>query len=185
MARTKEWLSRIELILKVLESDTSRERYLRADIVELFGVSANTALQILSFAGAPRPPVGEDKVVSREGLLAYLKYHPECAAAIQEVERRRKLAKVLRDAEEDLAGRRIKLRVTADSEGTRFVEIPNVSVRPGLIQVVFTPGDPLAAIDALWRFAKAVINEWDAFERMSGGSNGAQAALPFEGKGAA
>jgi hypothetical protein len=167
MPRPKSWISRITHILQYLEADTA-ENYTRVEVEKLFSISASQAADVMQIAGlsrAARP--GVESRVSRLNLLHYVKHSPEAQDALQEIERRQRLAKSLRAAEEDLKLRNgVKLRVTKEDDWCRFAELPNVSVQPGLVQIAFTPGDPIDVMDTLWRFVKACGNEWEEFARM-------------------
>ena len=165
MPRPKSWLCRIALIIQHLEADV-QDRYKRADVEKLFDVSASQAKDLMNVAGASPSRPGLELTVSRGNLLAYVQHSPEAQDALQEVERRSKLAKRLHAAEADLKHRNVRLRVSKEDDWTRFAELPNVSVQPGLVQIAFTPGDPVDVLDTLWRFIRAVGNEWDEFTRM-------------------
>ena len=165
MARPKSWISRIAHILSYLEAD-SAERYRRADVEKLFSVSASQAKDLMEVSGAREARPGMERTVSRSNLLAYVKHSPEAQDALQEIERRKKLASKLRLAEQDLKFRNVRMRVTKEDEWARFAELPNVAIQPGLLQVAFTPGDPVDVLDTLFRFLKACGNEWDEFARM-------------------
>lgn len=164
MARPKSWIPRISHILQYLEEDTAVS-YKRAEVEKLFSISASQAKELMSVAGAES---GLELSVTRINLLRYVKYSPEADAALREIDRRKKLALRLKAAEEENRLRARTLRVTKDAEWTRFVDIPDVSVAPGMIQVAFTAGDPTSALDALFRFIKAVGNDFDSFEEMCG-----------------
>jgi hypothetical protein len=167
--------------LAYLQADTA-ERYKRTQVEKLFSVSASAAAELMKVAGATTLKPAGDLTVSRSNLLHYLKYSPEAQDALQEVERRKKLAARLQHAEADLKLRNVRLRVTKDDEWSRFADLPNVSVSPGLLQVAFTPGDPVDVLDTLFRFLKACGNEWEEFTKMCAPAVAAEApavgALP-------
>ena len=165
MARPKSWIPRISFIIQHLEADTV-ERYKRSDVEKLFSIAASQAKDLMNIAGASPPRPGLDLTVSRVNLLAYVKHSPEAQDALVEIERRKKLAKRLQASEADLEQRKIRLRVTKEDEWTRFAELPNVAIQPGLMQVAFTAGDPIDLLDTLFRFVKAAGNEWDVFTKM-------------------
>ena len=166
MPRQKSWIPRITNILRYLETDTSKE-YTRRQVETIFGIAADQATELMKVAGLSRQPrPGADSLVSRSNLLFYVKHSPEAQDALQEIERRKKLATRLQHAEADLKLRNVRLRVTKEDEWARFEELPNVSVSPGLLQVAFTPGDPVDVLDTLFRFLKACGNEWEEFTKM-------------------
>lgn len=163
MARPKSWTPRIAHILGYLEADGT-ECYKRGEVEKLFDISASQAKELMAVAGAK---AGPELTVSRSNLLHYLKNSHEGQGALIEIERRKKLAKRLRDAEENLKLRGIRLKASIkDAEWTRFEDLPNVSIQAGLLQVAFTPGDAIDLLDTLFRFIKAVGNDLDAFEGM-------------------
>jgi hypothetical protein len=167
MPRPKSWVLRIAEILKDLESDHPAREYNRREVERLFGLGADQAIQIMEVAGySQRPSKGVGGLVSRTALLFYVRNCREGQDAIREIARREKLAKTLKAADGDLKFRKVPLRVTRRDEWASFEELPNISIRPGLMQVSFTPGDPVDLLDSLFRFVKAAGNEYPAFEKM-------------------
>lgn len=168
MGRPKPWLSRVPLIIGILES-SAEEFFNRGDVESMFGIARSAAQSLMFVAGMSRtvgPNNQEILVVSRTNLLHYLRNSPETHNAMVEAARRARLASKLKAAQEDLKLRTVRLRVTQADEWTRFEELPNVSIQPGLMQVAFTPGDPVDLLETLFRWIKAVGNDYDAFAKM-------------------
>jgi hypothetical protein len=166
MPRPKSWISRIAVILKALEADAT-EQYTRQMVEQLFGLGADQAAQVMEIAGysqRPRPGVGG--LTARPALVSYVRNCSEGQAALQEMSRRQKLAAKLKAAESELSFRKVQLKVTKADEWSRFENLPNVAVRPGMMQATFTPGDPVDLLDTLFRFVKAAGNEWPALVKM-------------------
>lgn len=150
------WIDRIPRILNALEQQAT---FSRQDVQIIFGLGKSAAVDLMRVVGATPGPV---PTVTRAALLAYVENGP----ASQELARRKKLAVRLKAAEDDLKFRKVRLRVTEEEDGCVFADLPNVSIQPGLVQVAFTPGDPVDVLDTLFRFVKAVGNDWEGFERM-------------------
>jgi len=164
MPLPKSWIGHVSQIINYLEAD-SADRYRRFEVEKIFGVSSSAAKEIMTVAGAKPVRPGLDRTISRVKLLAYVKYSPDCQA---EIERQREFASRMREAEEEQKLRSIPLGVTAKDEWTKFADIPNVVLEPGLLQIRFTPGDPVGLLDAIYRFGKAACNQRHEFERMCG-----------------
>jgi hypothetical protein len=148
-------------IIGYLQADTV-EAYKRGAVEKLFDISASQAKELMTVAGAK---AGQELTVSRANLLFYLRNSREGQDAVTEMERRKKLAKRIHAAEEDLKLRNsVKLRVTREDEWSRYSDLPNVSIRPGLMQVAFTPGDPVDLLDTMYRWIKAVGNDHEQKE---------------------
>lgn len=169
MPRPKSWISRIPAILKHLEADTT-PLYTRRQVDELFQLGADQAAELMQVVGLAAPPrPGVAGMVQRLALLAYVRNCREGQAALQEFTRREKLAKRLKAAEADLILRKVRLRVTRRDEWASFDDLPNVSIKPGRMEVEFTAGDPVDLLDTLFRLVKAAGNDWGSFEKMCEG----------------
>lgn len=172
MPRPKSWIPRIAEILQQLEAETAPD-YTRSQVEQLFKLGADQATQLMEVAGySERPQPGIGGRTSRTSLLFYVKNCREGQDAIREIERRQRLSQKLEAAKADLKLRKVELRVTKRDEWTSFTDLTNVEIKPGVMQVVFTPGNPIELISTLFRFAKAVGNDFDEFQRMCSESDG-------------
>lgn len=166
MARPKPWLPRLPLIIEALEDNTEDwVWYTRKDIERLFQIGRTAAWDLMAVVGISRDGGnGLEAAVTSEALLHYLRTSNDSHAALVELARRKKLAVTLHQASEENRSRTVRLPATSTDEWTRFQDLPNVSLAPGMLTVVFK--DPLDLFAQLYRFAKAAGNEWDAFEKM-------------------
>ena len=109
--------------------------------------------------------------VTRGNLLHYLKYSPEGAAAAQEAERRKKLAKTLHKAAGEAHLRHVKLPVER-GQSWLLKDLANVSIEDGRLVVVFS--DALDLAGQLYKLAEAMGAEWEVFVGLCEGKNGQQ-----------
>jgi hypothetical protein len=163
MPRTKSWLTRLPIIVESLEGSAAAG-FSRIEVERIFQVSRSQATQLMAVAGAIKHGTGVDATVSRENLLFYLRNSHEAQDAMAEVARRKRLAVTIRKAADESALRAVQLPCTSADEWTRFHDLPNVTIRPGVFTVVFSDAIDLAA--QLYRFSKAVGGEWDLFLKM-------------------
>jgi hypothetical protein len=161
VARPKSWLSTISQILAAAE--TGPERYDRRAIEGLFRISATQAKDLMPDIGAIPDPTGK-LTVSRENLLAYLKFSPDAADALRESERRKKLAKKLKDGEEELKLRRVVIPLQPGDRWSLLGDleplISNVAPeggKPGQFTIDYTDTDDL--LRTLYRLGQAIVNE--------------------------
>lgn len=166
MPRPKSWIPRIASILNHLESDTTPE-YTRQMVEDLFKLGADQASQLMEVAGwSERPQPGIGGRTARASLLFYVRNCREGQDAIREIERRERLGRTLDAAKGDLKLRSVALRVTRRDEWASFEDLPNVSIKPGMVEVAFAPGDPVDLLDTLYRLVKAAGNDFEAFRQM-------------------
>jgi hypothetical protein len=163
MARPKSWLVRLPLIVENLEA-SAIESFSRPEIERLFQISRSQATQLMSVAGAVRPGPGVDATLSRENLLFYLRHSPEGQDAMVEVARRKRLGATIKQADKDLIFHTVQIPCTEADEWAGFDDLPNLSLTPGVLTVVFS--DPLDLMGQLYRFAKAAGADWEAFLQM-------------------
>jgi hypothetical protein len=164
MARQKSWILRMPLIVESLEA-SQVAHFKRSEVEKLFQIKPTAAAQLMSVAGATKPGgPGTEAVVSRDNLLFYLRNSPDAQDAMAELARRKKLAQTLRESAEEAKWRTVRLPCTKADEWATFEDLPNVSVEPGMLTVAFTSPEDLCA--QLFRFAKAIGADWDAFVRM-------------------
>ena len=161
MPRTKPWIGRLVQITEALES-SAVERFTRAEVEHLFGIGRSAASDLMKLAG--HSLLSGELTVTRESLLFYLRNSREGQDAMAELARRKKLARTLQKATEEVRLRAIHLPVTSADEWTRFQDLPNVSVEHGILTVAFS--DPLDLFTQLYKFAKAAGGEWDVFVKM-------------------
>jgi hypothetical protein len=163
MSRPKSWLPRLVQITEALEA-SDVPHYDRGDIERIFDIKPSAAKDLMKIVGVIPGGVIQNQYVSRGNLLAYLRNSPDAQDAMAELARRKKLAVALRKAGDEARLRAVHLPVTSADEWTRFQDLPNVSVEPGRLTVVFT--DPLDLFTQLYKFAKAAGGEWDVFVKM-------------------
>ena len=164
MPRPKPWVPRIPQIIEHLKKRDSTH-LTRVEVEELFDIRHSAASDLMNLAG--RSSTG---LVSREALITYLQCSPEGQAAQQELERRRKVARVLNESAEDLKYRGVELPVTSLDEWARFRDLPDVRFerdQHGSMLIV-RYSSVLDLLATLWRFVKAVGNEWQEFLKLAG-----------------
>lgn len=167
MPRVKSWVERIPLILQHLETD-AKAVYTRAEVEVLFIIGRSQATNLMKIAGA-QVRNGAEAAVGRDSLRYYVERCPEAAAFLAEQERKKKLAKRLHQTAEELRLKDVKIPgVKPRDEWTRWRDLPNVSITPGTIQIVFA--DEADLLHTLMQMLKAVANEPDVFALMCGGA---------------
>jgi hypothetical protein len=179
MPRQKPWVNRIVQIIEALHA-SEVDSFKRRDVEQMFGVARSAATELMTIAGMVRRRDGTEAFVTKENLLFYLRNSPDGQNAMTELARRKRLGQTLQKASEEARLRAIHLPVTSADEWTRFVDLPNVSVQPGVLTVLFSSPEDL--FGQLYRFAKAAGGEWDAFLKMceppSTSAESADAAAP-------
>ena len=161
MPRVKSWSGRIPLILQHLEADT-QAGYTRAELSGLFIIGRSQAANLMKIVGAEIRN-GTEGTVSRTDLRRYVEHCPEARAFLDEVERKRKLARRLVQTTEEMRQKAVPIPGTTPAdEWTRWQDLANVSIEPGLMRIIFSDPDDLA--HTLWMVAKAMANEPDKIE---------------------
>lgn len=174
-SRVKSWTVRIPLILQHLETDSSPV-YTRAEVEALFQIGRSRAIDLMHIAGA-KIREGAEATVSRDNLQYYIERSPEAHAFLVEEERKKKLAAKLRQTSEELRQRGVPIPgLKPSDEWTKWTDLPNVAVTPGLMQVVFD--DQTNLIHTLWMISKAIANEPDVFREMCASTAEAEASMP-------
>lgn len=167
MPRAKSWSPRVLHILKQLEADTA-EHYHRRNVEQLFSVSASQAKELMSVAGAKVAGPGLDATVTRRKLIDYLKYSREGQDAVQEQERRHKLAERIRAEDDDLKLHRAVIgSETAPyaSRERRFSDLPNVRLEPGRMVIVYQGKEDL--LHQLIMLSRAMLNEPEILDQLT------------------
>src|ERR1035437_4637248 len=159
----KSWSGRIPLILQHLETDTWRF-YTRRDVEVLFGVGRSQAIDLMHIAGADVRN-GAQTTATRENLRYYVERCPEAQAYLDEQDRKRKLATRLQQTSEELRQRAIPIPgVKPADEWTKWEDLPNVAVEPGLMRIAFYGYVEL--LNTLWLVSRAMANEPEALRGM-------------------
>jgi hypothetical protein len=160
--RVKSWIRRIPLILPELGAG-GKDDFKRRDIERLFEISRSQATAVMKIAGAT-VRAGAEAIVSRENLKFYVERCPEAQRFIAEMERDAALREKLAGAKAYLHYRSIPISVKPVDEWATFDDLPNVSLIPGELRIVFS--DQVDLLATLYRLAKAAANEFDRFSRM-------------------
>jgi hypothetical protein len=149
--------------LQHLETD-AQPLYTRAEVATLFQIGSSRAADLMHIAGAEIRN-GRAATVSRTNLRFYIERCPEARAFLSEEERKRKLAKRLRQTAEDLRQKSVGiLDAKPADEWTRWQDLPNVALEPGMMRIMFL--DQQALLHTLWLISRAMANEPDVFLEM-------------------
>lgn len=160
MPRSPAWLTSLPDAIEQLEA-LERETVTRWDIQQLLGVSKRQAVVLAHRFGARR--VGNALLLERRALVRQFQAIRRGAVFSREVDRKGKLVETLRRARIH----RMRVRVPADSYNMRLATLPEgVVLSPGRIEVRFTGAQE--AIKRLFDLAQALVNDFDAFERVVG-----------------
>lgn len=163
MPKIKSWSARIPVILQHLEADTQR-LYTRQDLEALFGIGRSQASDLMLISGATVRN-GLPAVATRENLRYYVERCPEAQAYLDEQDRKRKLAKRLQQTTEELRQKAIPIPgVKPADEWTKWEDLPNVAVEPGLMRIAFYGYVEL--LNTLWLVSRAMANEPEALRGM-------------------
>ena len=158
MARAKPWVARIQQIIEHLERSEA-SHLSRVEMEQMFQIKRSAATELMNVVGTSSPGF-----VARRNLLVYLKTSQEGQDAIAELERRRRVAQAIQEGADQMKYRSIVLPVSRFDEWTQFRDLPDVSFEPGVMHVRFST--PLDLLTTLWRFIKAVGNEWQLFQKL-------------------
>jgi len=154
--RSPAWLTSLPDAIEQLEA-LERETLTRWDIQQLLGVSKRQAVVLAHRFGARR--VGNALLLERRALVRQFQAIRRGAVFSREVDRKEKLVETLRRA------RIHRIRVPADSYNMRLATLPEgVVLSPGRIEVRFTGAQE--AVKRLFDLAQALVNDFDAFERV-------------------
>jgi hypothetical protein len=157
------WYSRINNIIGELQS-LPRPFVDRATVEFLLDVGRRRAQQILAPCITDR--VGANGLADRETLIAHLRRLADGDSGYYERRRRRKLAEILSQLQNDRL-QRPQLLVEAPVEvlTQEFENLPaGVQLEPGTITVTFE--QPQQALEKLLALAMAISNDFDRFEHL-------------------
>ena len=115
----------------------------RAGIEKLFGVSARTAVRMMSRFGGYQ--AGKTFLIGREDLIAALESLQADETFEQELRRRQRVSEDLERTRENLKAKRVKLPVSAAADPGRASSLPSGMrvVRPGVLEVEFGSAEDL------------------------------------------
>jgi hypothetical protein len=130
----------------------------RGGVERLLRVHRRQAIDLLHRWGAAR--IGRDLVIRRETLAAIFRSLLKGRPYQEEMERRARLTAELQRA------RAARLRFAAGERRLAVTGLPDgVTLLPGRIEVVFE--SPRQGVERLYALAKALLNDFEAFERAS------------------
>lgn len=155
MPRPKPWISSLPGIIAMVEVSQA-EHFVRRDIEEIFGIKPSAAKELMGVAGGDACYTGKLRV-SRVKLLEYLRYSKDCRAALEEVERKKQRAV-------EAEARKVRIPVTLGDEWSLFSELPNVSLEPGKLTIVFD--GEIDLLQQLWKLSKAIQNQPAHFQKV-------------------
>lgn len=155
MGRPKEWLTRIEQILRALEQGP--DACGREQIEAIFGVSRAQAKRILVDAGAERRAGKVEIPLPR--LYAWVRGRQ--AEAEQEKDRVAKVKERLAVARTELKARSIRIETHPADEWARLRELP-VTFCDGVMSLRYD-GTKEDLLRQTYRLMKAIQNDYDAF----------------------
>ncbi len=152
------WYPKIEDALKQLE-DPGELYVTRAGVEQLLGVSRRQAIYLLHRWGAST--LAGNLVIRRDTLAGRLRAIRKGKIFVDEEQRLARLAGELRRA------RSAPLRFAAGPAAVKVADLPEgVTIEPGRIEVRFDT--PRQGVERLYALAKALVNDFGAFERAAG-----------------
>jgi hypothetical protein len=156
------WYSKIDNVIRELES-LPRPFVDRPTVEFLLGVGRRRAQQIMAPAITHR--VGSSGLADRDALIAHLRRLGEGDDGYYEVERRRKVARVLdRLRRERLERPQLLVEAPVGVVHQEFEYLPpGVRLEPGRVTVEFE--EPREALEKFLALAMAISNDFDRFER--------------------
>jgi hypothetical protein len=156
------WYSRIDDIIRKLQA-LPRPFIDRATVEFLLGVGRRRAQQIM--APCITDHVGANGLADRDRLSAHLHQLAQGDEGYYEVQRRRKVAKVLdRLRKERIEQPQLLVEAPVRIVNQEFENLPpGVLLEPGRLTVEFR--EPREALEKLLALAMAISNDFDRFER--------------------
>jgi hypothetical protein len=136
----------------------------RATVEFLLGVSRRRAQQIMSPCVSWR--VGASGVADRDALIARLERIAEGDEGFYEIERRRKVARLIEDLrQERITQPQLLVEAPTAVVNQEFEDLPaGVTLQHGRITVEFS--EPHEGLEKLLALAMAISNDFDRFERI-------------------
>ena len=164
MPRKTEWIHRIPGALEVL-GQSSAPLIDRADIQNLFGVSARHAVRLLHRLGASE--AGKNLFIGRGDLIGRLVAIHRGEDAAYERRRLQRLDGTLAELGRSLRARQVPVAVTPAALGGTLASLPSsVRLGPGRLEIDFeTPQELLAR---LFELSQALAADYEAFEQLAG-----------------
>ena len=132
-------------------------------IEKLFGIRPRRAqLLMRSFAGYR---AGNSRVIDRTALLARLEELERGEEVAYERRRRVKVVEALEQAHEELAGRRVQIRVDPEVFRRQIAELPEgIRLTRGELRIRFD--GPQELLSRLFELSQAILNDYQRFEEM-------------------
>lgn len=156
------WYSKINHVIRELEA-LPRPLVDRATVEFLLGVGRRRAQQIMAPCITDR--IGANGLADRDGLIDRLRRLAGGDDGVYEIERRRKVARVLEELRHSrLEQRQLLVEAPVAVINQEFENPPpGVHIEPGRITVEFE--NPQQALERLLALAMAIGNDYDRFER--------------------
>ena len=156
------WFGKIENVIRELEA-LPRPFVDRSTIEFLLGVGRRRAQQIMAPAVTER--VGSSGLADRDALIARLRRLAQGDDGYYEIERRRKIARVLdRLRQERIEQPQLLVEAPVSAVQQEFDYLPpGIRLEPGRVTVEFT--EPREALEKFLALAMAISNDFDRFER--------------------
>lgn len=184
MASKKSWTERIPSIVKALEE--SRAPFLqRADVEQIFQIGRTQANSVMDEAGAAKSSDAmgtreggrtEAKVISRTALIVYL-VRDNSEVMAREIERRKKLAETLAEANKDLP-LQVERPIPRKPQRKRLDDLANVLLTDSELRIQFSGAADLLV--TLKELSMAIGYDYGEFEARVGGA-GSQQSLGLAG----
>ena len=158
------WYSKIEDVIRTLES-LPRPFVDRATVEFLLGVGRRRAQQIMAPSITDR--VGASGLADRDLLIARLRRLAQGDDGFYEVQRQRKVARILAQLHQERLERPpLLVEAPVAILAQEFENLPEgVRLEPGRITVEFQ--DPQQALEKLFSLAMAISNDFPRFERIT------------------
>ena len=153
------WFHRLEEILEELRA-LEISHLDRLAVQRMFGVKERRARQIM--AGLAGLRVGNAFAVERQALIARFENTAGGARFRWEIARRGRLTEELDRTRQQLAARRVRIKVEA-RERTEKNLAAGIELRPGELRIQFRGAEDLAA--KLFELSQAMASDWTAFAR--------------------